>query len=193
MKNIDLRKMLSKEYLLENGVDGLENKFDEIAEILLTKTKIVKGSQEYYITDIEFYLYCQGHEDGITHIRNCNAGKWFFHRSGVDIAFQSENVIFDEKTQKWKREENAFYGGILISGIKPLSKSLTNKDLNGRPINVRDELFYDLDVMDISQNFPILQFDDNHNNVEMPNPTKRKNIKRGYVEAEYRYCTKESE
>ena len=32
-----LRSKLSKDFLLENGVSGLEAKFDEIAEILLTK------------------------------------------------------------------------------------------------------------------------------------------------------------
>ncbi|WP_086268213.1 hypothetical protein [Campylobacter devanensis] len=58
--------------------EEIEKKFDEIAKILLTKTKIVKGTREYYITDIEFYLYCDGHEDIITYPRNCEAGDWFF-------------------------------------------------------------------------------------------------------------------
>ena len=54
-----LRSKLSKDFLLENGVSGLEAKFDEIAEILLTKTKIKKGALSYDILDIEFYLFCK--------------------------------------------------------------------------------------------------------------------------------------
>ena len=42
MSGVKLKELLTKEFLLENGVNGLEEKFDEIAKILLTKTKIVK-------------------------------------------------------------------------------------------------------------------------------------------------------
>ena len=64
-----LRSKLSKDFLLKDGVSGLEAKFDEIAEILLTKTKIKKGALSYDILDIEFYLFCKGHEDIITYPR----------------------------------------------------------------------------------------------------------------------------
>ena len=149
MENIDLKNMLSKKYLLENGVSDLEKKFDEIAKILLTKTKIVKGSQEYYITDIEFYLYCDGHEDIITYPRNCEAGMWFFHNSGIDISFKSENVEFIDSGNALKavypNDEKIFFGGILIRGIRLSNsnnyKGLTGKNLDNHPQNICDELF----------------------------------------------------
>ena len=39
--------------------------------------------------DIEFYWFSKNHKDTITYPRNCNAGDWFFHNSGVDLAFDS--------------------------------------------------------------------------------------------------------
>lgn len=84
---------------------------------MLIQTKIVKGSQEYYITDIEFYLYCEGHKDIITYPRKCEAGEWFFNGSGVDISFAS-NVEF--QNAKAKLSDNSFFGGILLRGIKRL-------------------------------------------------------------------------
>lgn len=148
MENINLKEMLSKEYLLKDGVSGLKNKFDEIAKILLTQTKIVKDSQEYYITDIEFYLYCQGHEDIITYPRNCDAGMWFFHNSGVDISFKSENIEFRDSGSALRAvypNDETFFGGILLRGIKLTNsnyyKGLTGKDLNNHPQNICDELF----------------------------------------------------
>ena len=111
MSGVKLKELLTKESLLENGVNGLEEKFDEIAKILLTKTKIVKGTREYYITDIEFYLYCDGHEDIITYPRSCEAGEWFFHDSGVDISFGSNSGFKDGKAKI--PDNNSFFGGIL--------------------------------------------------------------------------------
>ena len=144
MSEVKLKELLTKESLLEKGVNGLEEKFDEIAKILLTKTKIVKGIREYYITDIEFYLYCDGHEDIITYPRNCEAGEWFFHDSGVDISFGSNSSFEDGKA---KIPNNSFFGGILLRGISLIeNKDSSNKGVNGtdlkdRPSNVFYELF----------------------------------------------------
>lgn len=151
MSGVKLKELLTKESLLENGVNGLEEKFDEIAKILLTKTKIVKGEKnsenykEYYITDIEFYLYCDGHEDIITYPRSCEAGDWFFHDSGVDISFGSNSSFKDGKAKI--PDNNSFFGGILLRGISLIeNKDSSNKGVNGadlkdRPGNVFYELF----------------------------------------------------
>ena len=125
--------------------EEIEEKFDEIAKILLTKTKIVKGTREYYITDIEFYLYCDGHEDIITYPRSCEAGEWFFHDSGVDISFGSNSSFKDGKAKI--PDNNSFFGGILLRGISLIeNKDSRNKGVNGtdlkdRPSNVFYELF----------------------------------------------------
>ena len=162
-----LRSKLSKDFLLENGVSDLEAKFDEIAEILLTKTKIKKGALSYDILDIEFYLFCKGHEDIITYPRNCEAGEWFFHNSGVDITFKSNKVNFIDNGSGLKavfsNDENIFFGGILLRGIK-LSyinnhKGITGKNLNGHPQNVCHELFDKFNALEpiIAHDYPYLE------------------------------------
>ena len=169
MSGVKLKELLTKESLLENGVNGLEEKFDEIAEILLTKTKIVKGKKntknykEYYITDIEFYLYCDGHEDIITYPRNCEAGDWFFHDSGVDISFGS-NLSFED--DKAILENNSFFGGILLRGIKPVGGYSSSKNLTDAPKNIVDELFDKFSAFEESEhflvNFPLLKEESGH-------------------------------
>ena len=163
MSGVKLKELLTKESLLENGVNGLEKKFDEIAEILLTKTKIVKGTREYYITDIEFYLYCDRHEDIITYPRNCEAGDWFFHDSGVDISFGS-NLSFED--DKAILENNSFFGGILLRGIKPVGGYSSSKNLTDAPKNIVDELFDKFSAFEESEhflvNFPLLKEESGH-------------------------------
>ena len=163
MSEVKLKELLTKESLLEKGVNGLEEKFDEIAKILLTKTKIVKGTREYYITDIEFYLYCDGHEDIITYPRNCKAGDWFFHDSGVDISFGS-NLSFED--DKAILENNSFFGGILLRGIKPVGGYSSSKNLTDAPKNIVDELFDKFSAFEESEhflvNFPLLKEESCH-------------------------------
>ena len=164
MSGVKLKELLTKESLLENGVNGLEKKFDEIAEILLTKTKIVKGTREYYITDIEFYLYCDGHEDIITYPRSCEAGDWFFHDSGVDISFGS-NLSFEDDKAKIP-DNNSFFGGILLRGIKPVGGYSSSKNLTDAPKNIVDELFDKFSAFEESEhflvNFPLLKEESGH-------------------------------
>lgn len=163
MSGVKLKELLTKESLLENGVNGLEEKFYEIAEILLTKTKIVKGTREYYITDIEFYLYCDGHEDIITYPRSCEAGDWFFHDSGVDISFGS-NLSFED--DKAILKNNSFFGGILLRGIKPVGGYSSSKNLTDAPKNIVDELFDKFSAFEESEhflvNFPLLKEESCH-------------------------------
>ena len=163
MSGVKLKELLTKESLLENGVNGLEEKFYEIAEILLTKTKIVKGTREYYITDIEFYLYCDRHEDIITYPRNCEAGDWFFHDSGVDISFGS-NLSFED--DKAILKNNSFFGGILLRGIKPVGGYSSSKNLTDAPKNIVDELFDKFSAFEETEhflvNFPLLKEESGH-------------------------------
>ena len=144
--------------------EEIEKKFDEIAKILLTKTKIVKGIREYYITDIEFYLYCDGHEDIITYPRNCEAGDWFFHDSGVDISFES-NIKFDN-TGKAELSSKNIFGGILLRGIKPVGGYSSSKNLTDAPKNIVDELFDKFSAFEESEhflvNFPLLKEESCH-------------------------------
>lgn len=77
--------------------------FKDIADILMNKCVIRKGNVSYEIIEIEFYLFNPNHPDVIAYPRNCVAGQWFFHQSGVDLTFETTSEQF---------------GGILIRGLR---------------------------------------------------------------------------
>lgn len=88
--------------------DGIESKFSEIAEDLLLKTEIKIGEDiRYTLEEIEFYYYKKDvFEEGYnicTYPRDCDAGDFFWHYSGVDICFKSYDDAF---------------GGILIRSMR---------------------------------------------------------------------------
>ena len=87
-------------------VGGCVN-FREISKTLLCDCVIIKGETEYRIREIEFYLFRPDYQDYVTYPRTCNAGDWFFHNSGVDIAFQSKS-----STPKADPKTDCF-GGVL--------------------------------------------------------------------------------
>jgi hypothetical protein len=82
-----------------------EVEFKAIAEILFSEYAIQTQESTYRITDVEFYWKSKSHPDESVYKRTYvfpNAGEWFFHYTGVDIALKND-------------EES--YGGILIRGI----------------------------------------------------------------------------
>ena len=89
------------------SADDISNYFSETAKLLMNGYVISKRGVEYEIIDIEFYLFTPEHQDVITYPRNCKAGEWFFHQSGVDLTFATT--------------ENQF-GGILIRGLREISE-----------------------------------------------------------------------
>lgn len=91
---------------------------------------IVKGDNTYGFLEIEFYFYSPNHRDLITYPRNGRKpGMWFFHMSGVDITFGSDD-----------KEDNQplMYGGILIRSI---FKTSGDKKYICGPMKCVDELF----------------------------------------------------
>ena len=207
-----LKALESANELKGKSHDEIKAKLDKIAEILLTKTKIVRMPKvkelrskelrklelkeiEYYITDIEFYLYCKNHKDNITYKRKCEvAGEWYLHLSGVDIAFKSENIDFKQETKdkniKWGIDDDSFFGGILLRGIKAKDgKTLNGKYLDGHPILICYELFNKTDMY----NLPILEEDNSRSNLEIV-PGKRIGVSKNseFATKPYRYTLKES-
>lgn len=77
--------------------------FQSIAHDLMNHVLVAKGEKLYEIIEIEFYLFTPNHPDVITYPRHIDGGQWFFHQSGVDLSFKSDDIIF---------------GGILIRGIR---------------------------------------------------------------------------
>ena len=171
----DLQYKLSREYLESEG--KLADKFADIAEILLKKVAIKKGNDLYYITDIEFYWFSDSHRDIITYPRNTKAGEWFFHMSGVDIAFES--WVKTEKAWLYDKKfltPDAKFGGILLRGIKPIENGqpVDVKPLNDHPLNICNKLFDQFDAFGSAKNVPCLV--ESEHSGEISEPHKRYNI-----------------
>ena len=147
-----LKNRLSKDSI--KNQDNLEDYYKSLAEELLKFYVIQKGDAQYRLTDIEFYLYHDGHKDIITYPRITPAGSWFFHASGVDITFESD-VFFPKHSKKPCLTTNAFFGGILIRGIEKIVPGGKNEPFKG-PMLSADELFDQFDAFGNVQNFPKL-------------------------------------
>lgn len=148
----ELRKALSTD-LVKNDA-GLNNKFSLLANSLFNNFQIKKGERYYWMTEVEFYLYHDGHKDIITYPRECKAGMWFFHASGVDISFESK-VEFKENARNKKMmpylTKDAVFGGILLRGIVSVDQDAS--PVNG-PMKVCDELFDRFDALSAPKDFP---------------------------------------
>lgn len=94
--------------------DNPQDSFEAIAKTLMGEYVIRKRAHRYAIVEIEFYLFSESHRDYITYPRNVNAGRWYFHQSGVDLTFDSTSS---------KR-----FGGILIRGLYKLDSGDDEKE-----------------------------------------------------------------
>lgn len=126
-----------KDYLhcIGNGKDiysskEIDDKFKDIADILLNKCVIKVGEKRFRMTEIEFYLFSKEHKDIIAYPRTeMKGGEWFFHASGVDICFKShckkngDAFLYDMENE---------FGGILIRSIMEVDKA--NIPINSKPI-----------------------------------------------------------
>lgn len=157
--------------------------FREIAEELMNGWCIRKGFEHYEIIEIEFYLYSKvTHKDDITYKRQIEAGRWFFHQSGVDISFESD--------------ENS-YGGILIRSIKNLNTPYSEKEsyICG-PLRCVYKLWDDANAFNIEINdYPILEkYDFSHEPDNLIQCTRwipgKSHEKSDFLAAEYRFIKK---
>lgn len=90
--------------------------FPEVARKLMNHYCVLKKDSRYdgdlicRFAEIEFYLYDASEQkvDDKTYSRDCKCGEWFFHSSGVDIAF---DTVHDG-------DELIRFGGILIRGVE---------------------------------------------------------------------------
>ena len=155
----DLKKLLE---ISDINKRNALSKFTEIAETLMRNYVIKKGQKEYAIIEIEFYLYSPSHRDYITYPREIEAGRWFFHQSGVDLSFKSFNVKDIKKVENEKqRFSEATFGGILIRGIYKLDNSIKEEEryIFG-PQNCVNELWDNFDAFKkISNKYPFLELD----------------------------------
>jgi len=133
------------------GKDIKYSELEEIASALFNDFQIDKNGKRYDFVEIEFYIYNEKHPDAITYKRECEAGYWFFHPSGVDIAFKSE--LKDDKEGTTKKKIG-YGGGILIRSIS----TIENNELRVicGPIKCEEELFDKFDAFEKDETYPII-------------------------------------
>lgn len=130
--------------------DERNKKIKKVAEYLMQNYCIEANKTQFFMNEIEFYLYCDGHRDPYIHCydmknKECrdntnnkknkesrnntnNQGEmlqWYFHGSGMDITFGESGIG---------------YGGILIRSIKS-----GDEEIRG-PIRVRRKVFEYIDT-----------------------------------------------
>lgn len=95
------------------NINDIPGSFDRIAKELLQGQVISINSNNFEITEIEFYFFNENnHPDEYTHPHKLQAGMWRLHKQGIDITFDGT-----------KKGED---GGILIRGLK-----LNDRYVNG--------------------------------------------------------------
>ncbi len=146
-----IKALSTPEDLIQKGV----GKFEELAKALMNNFQIKKGDNLYWMTDIEFYVYTDSHRDIITYPRNCEAGRWFFHASGVDISFKSKVELKEHPKHQMMPflTKDAVFGGILIRGIV---RDLTGAAPVDGPMKVCDELFDQFNAFNPPADFPLI-------------------------------------
>lgn len=109
--------------------NNIEEKFNSIAKKIMNEYQLVIGHCNYRLTEIEFYYHSEihKHSDENCHKddKQLNFNKWYFHGSGLDLAFGD-------------KEKNIYFG-ILIRGIKNITAD-TDHYVSG-PLNVVQEIF----------------------------------------------------
>lgn len=142
-----------------------------LADDLLKSYHIQKGTDEYFLVNIEFYFCNKYHPDIITYPRELEEGKWFFHQSGIDLTFKSSYSPYDGDNKTVDITKDYFFGGILIREI--LKKNNMEVLLDG-PYKCEWELFDQFDALSPSINeMPRLVRNANRLSVTMQ-PKRRK-------------------
>ena len=100
---------------------------------------------------IEFYFCNKNHLDIITYPRKLDAGKWFFHQSGVDLTFNSS---YEGHEKAINTSSDFYYGGILIRDI--VKRSDMEKKYGG-PYKCEWELFDFLEAFSPTSQVPYLE------------------------------------
>lgn len=163
-----------KEKLTLDQNRDIEIQFREIAQALFQnyhvekKVKINEKEENirYDFLEIEFYYFSKDHQDFTTYPRETEAGNWFFHASGVDIAFKSEKTdcaIPKSKTRNRKMITSGSFGGILIRSLLKTMGGEKPQMIAG-PYKCVDELFDTFDAFGIDPSyFPTLKWNEAKN------------------------------
>ena len=120
----------------EDLINQIPDLFKEIAKMLFERYDILiydgKNREHYYsFAEVEFYYHKEGvlnrDVDNCVYPRTCEAEKFLWHDTGVDICFKSDCDI-----------ENNYFGGILIRSL--IDKG--SKQIIGGPGRCANELAF---------------------------------------------------
>lgn len=137
---MELNELLSIDYVGKLGEkETYEDHFKKVAQELFQNYCICKGDKYFQFLELEFYLHTPAHSDVITYPRKTNAGDWFFHMSGVDLCFDSQNM----PEEKGTASAQSCFGGILIRSLL----TPDNKVVNG-PMKCCECLFDQFSALD---------------------------------------------
>jgi hypothetical protein len=102
---------------------NIDSDFKRIAHDLMNHWILKIESKMYRITEIEFYLKSESHNDTYTHGHKLQleTERWYFHGAGFDLTFGA----------------NGFYGGILIRALYDFKEN----NYTYGPLNCVTELF----------------------------------------------------
>jgi hypothetical protein len=141
-----------KDMNLEIDNQKIEDSFNRIASELMNEYVLKAENTHYRITEIEFYYYVsKNHEDNYIHKHDLQKekGKWYFHGSGVDLTFGSNEV----------------YGGILLRAIYNIK---TEKYIYG-PIKIITEIFSNMpSAFDTNISFGLIPAENTITVIEQP-------------------------
>lgn len=130
--------------IFEIDEDQLESSFKKIAHSLFKDFQIVANKNIYRFLEIEFYYHSERNPDPHTYkaLKQKTKGHWYFHYSGIDITFGSENS----------------YGGILIRSIGKVNseKPVEFEPICG-PLRVKNEILNNFDLVTDKNKFPYLK------------------------------------
>jgi hypothetical protein len=149
----------------------IDSIFEKIAKKLFKEYHIKKGNDKYDFLEIEFYYYSKEHPDTCTYERNSEAGDFYFHLSGIDIAFKSDS-------------KEGYYGGILIRSL--LKNSPSENSVVAGPLRCQQDLFNN--TMNINGKTLSISLEKNEKISENePENTYRYGIKSD-IKNKYKYC-----
>lgn len=122
----------------------LESSFEKIAHCLFKDYQINANESIYRFLEIEFYYHSENKPDPHTYkaTKQKTYGHWYFHYSGIDITFGSENS----------------YGGILIRSIGKVNpeKPVEFEPICG-PLRVKNEILNNFGLITDKNKFPYLE------------------------------------
>jgi len=159
----DFRRLMTLDANM--NTNDIEDRFEQIANMLFKSFAIQKGEKKYLFEEIEFYFYNKNHRDIITHPRVSKPLCWYVNDfGGIDLNFSS-NIEFDcrynEKgkiIKKYVLDDSAYFGGVLV---RQLIEKESDEVLKG-PLACA-ELFrgYDAFGINLSEDIPVLVECDN--------------------------------